>query len=161
MSDRPIDLRYFTRQEFGPNPTRGIDWWPCMDPRLLVLLDVFRHQCGAPVSISQHGQALGRRLGRDVKSAHNYDRHGVVLAADTFPDMMDSPDDALEIIDLAEYVGFTGIGIYPHWSRPGLHLDTRRDREPGSPAKWGAISVDGSQEYVSVSAALDAWYDND
>lgn len=34
-------LQYFAKSEFVRGTT---NWWPLMNPRLLVLLDVYRHQ---------------------------------------------------------------------------------------------------------------------
>ena len=153
-----MHLYFFDKSEFGPQEnTRNIDWWPHMDPRLLVLLDVFRFQWNRAVSISRHGQALGRRLGRESTSDHNVDRHGVVLAADVFPAGMDTPERAKQALELALDIGFTSMGVYPHWSSPGLHLGTRRSTEPGAPAQWGAIRKDGVQTFVSVREALEQW----
>ena len=42
----------------------------------------------------------------------------------------------LEQLAMAERFGWGGIGIYPHWISPGLHVDTRQIKtyEPG--ARW-------------------------
>jgi len=37
-----------------------------------------------------------------------------------------------------------GLGIYPHWNSPGIHLDTRGHR-----ARWGALNINGKQVYKS------------
>lgn len=146
------ELVHFRRSEF----TRGgVDWWPRMDPRLLVLLDVFRHQWGKPVEISAHPDALGRDVAVDVVSDHNVNRHGMVLAVDVQPAVIIEQADARRAIRIARAIGFTAIGFYPNWRpRPGLHLGTRRDRRPEDPAVWGAVAVAGAQTYVSLDEAL-------
>ena len=47
--------------------------------------------------------------------------------------------------------GKIGLGIYPHWNNPGFHLDTRGER-----ARWGAVSRNGKQVYVSFKEAYGA-----
>lgn len=42
---------------------------------------------------------------------------------------------------VADYIG---LGIYPHWNRPGIHIDTRLYR-----ARWGALNVGGKQTYYN------------
>lgn len=143
----------------------GVDWWPHMDDRLLVLLDAFRAAHGRRVLLSPHPRAIGRRSGPGSRSDHNVDRHGVVLGVDTMPEGMTTPANAEACIALARRLGFTAIGVYPHWApSPGLHLAARRDRQPGDPALWGAVrrpsqeSPDGLvQTYVSVAVALAEW----
>lgn len=149
-------LHYFKPFEFGPSQYRTEDWWHEMCPRLLVLLDTFRFQWGRRVRISNNAVALGRKLGLDSISQHNFDRWGEVRAADCFPDGLVYREDARFAIYLARELGFTGIGLYPHWNGGvGLHLDTRRDRQPGDPALWGAVNgPKGEQQYVSLETAL-------
>jgi hypothetical protein len=143
-------LYYFRPVEFG-------EWWQMMDPRLLVLLDSLRHQWGKPIRISADDAAIGRNLGGSSLSQHNADKWGVVRAVDVFPEMLTSSFDAEDFVDLATRVGFTGIGVYPHWTGGiGVHLDTRVDAEPGNPAKWGAVNnAMGKQRYVALSEALE------
>ena len=148
-----MQLYYFTPSEFRRD---GVDWFKQMDGRLLVLLDTFRHEWGAKVSISAHPSALGRHDG-DKQSDHNVDLYGVVLAADVIPAGIADRHDAETAIEIAKRIGFTSIGFYPDWHpAPGLHLGTRRDRVPGSPAIWGAVRPDpnAKQAYVSLDAAL-------
>lgn len=145
-------LHYFDRREF----IRGDrDWFPDMDPRLLALLDVFRHLWGAPVAISPHPAALGRLLPLEALSDHNFTRHRAVLAADVMPKGMHSRAAAARALQLARDVTFTAIGLYPDWQpAAGLHLAIRRDREPGAPALWGAVRQNDRQVYVTLEQAL-------
>lgn len=146
-------LYHWTRDEFERD---GVNWFEEMDHRLLVLLDVFRDQWEAKVIISPHPAALGRRLGTKV-SDHNVDLHGRVLAADVMPVGMNTRAQVEHAIRIAKYIGFTSIGFYPDWlPAPGLHLGTRLDRMPGTPAIWGAVRPEPSrrQAYVSLDQAL-------
>jgi hypothetical protein len=148
-------LYHFRPSEFDRN---GVNWYARMDPRLLVLLDVFRHQWG-PVRISPHHHALGRKRWPNQNSDHYVDEDmTTVYAADVLPAGMTRHADAKRAITLAEQCAFTSIGLYPHWwPSPGLHLGTRPGRQPGNPATWGAIRPerDDPQAYVSLSAALE------
>lgn len=151
-----IQLYYFEPDEF----IRGdINWFPAMSPRLLVLLDTFRHLTGKCI-ISPHPKAIGRRteIIDGYYDAHNFDKWDEVRGIDVFPYLPDESiyDEPHGWIDTAKGIGFTGIGLYPHWTykgkqRPGLHLDVRHNREPGNPSKWGRIG----QEYVSLDKAME------
>ena len=143
-----MELHYFKDSEF----IRGDrDWLPDMHPRLLVLLDVFRHQWGMPVKISSHPKALGRIMDPERKSDHNFTRNGVVLAADIMPANLFNRISAQSALTVARRCGFTSLGFYPHWQpHPGLHVGVRPGH-PSSAAQWGAILIDGVQTYVTLS----------
>ena len=145
-----MTLYFFSRDEF-----RG--WFDQMDPRLLFLLDSLRHQWGQPIRISQADGAIGRHMGEGL-SQHNADKWGMVRAVDVYVDGVTNEQQAREFVDLAEQVGFTGIGVYPDWAQGiGFHLDVRVDAIPGKPAKWGAVNNEvGQQRYVVMSQALEA-----
>lgn len=147
-------LHYFDRNEF-----RG--WWENMSPRLLVMLDVLRHQWGRPIEISGADGALGRAMGESL-SQHNITKWGEVRAADVFPQGVATMDDAERFTAAAKLVGFTGIGVYPD-AMPSVmfHLDIRIDRQPGNPATWGGLrrmigspAEDDDWRYVSLDEAL-------
>ena len=144
-----LTLYHFSRDEF-----RG--WFDRCDPRLLILLDSLRHQWGQPIRISPADGAIGREM-RDSISQHNIDKWGSVRAVDVYPEGVTNEHQAREFIDLAEQVGFTGIGVYPDWAGGiGFHLDVRVDAQPGKPAKWGAVNNEnGVQRYVALSQALE------
>ena len=142
-----MKLHYFKTEEFRGQKSK-------IDPRLLILLDTFRHVWGQPVAISAHPNAIGRDNG---DSYHNYVKHGEVYAIDVMPFGIEGYEDALRAAAAARMVGFTGIGFYPHWKpRPGLHLDTRPNRHPDNPALWGGIRVNGRQVYTEMEDALGA-----
>lgn len=148
-------LHYFTPAEFIRD---GVQWYPVMDQRLLVAVDILRHQWGQPIDISPAAGALGRHLGQTSKSQHNVDVHGTVRAMDVMPRGMDDVHAVNDFLHLAEQCAFGGIGIYPDWQpRPGVHLDVRHDAVPGYPARWGALDDPfGVQQYVSMNEALEA-----
>ena len=53
----------------------------------------------------------------------------------------------------AERFGFGGLGLYPDWSHPGLHLDVRDCSKQGYAARWGRIG----NKYVELATALVYW----
>lgn len=152
MTHANLFLRYFSPREFGPNSHgRTMDWWPRMNPSLLVRVDVFRHLWRQPVEVSGHPNALGRHSG-DSTSDHNVDRHGSVNGMDLFPRGLRTRADGLRALECAKRAGLSSFGIYPHWSSPGIHLGVRRPAHPF--ATWGAIRRNGVQTYVSLEEAL-------
>jgi len=79
--------------------------------------------------------------------------HGEIMAVDIHP-LPPGGADAEERqrwYQLAKQVGFTGIGIYPDWNRPGMHLDVRTDRQPGRPATWAGVYRGGKQIYTNIN----------
>jgi hypothetical protein len=151
-----VKLYYFQRDEFDRD---GRNWMASMDKRLLVLLDVFRHMWGQPIALSPHRRALGRPGWPNPNSDHYYSEpSGIIYAADVLPAAMGTRTMAERAIKLATDLGFTSLGLYPHWSpRAGLHLGTRVTHRPGSPATWGSIRVDPNQpqQYVSLAEAME------
>lgn len=145
-----IDLRYFSLDEFR-------DWKGRMSYRLLVLEDTLRHMWGAAITVSPVEGALGRHKGQSNTSQHNYDRWGEVRAMDQFLEGMDTRAEAERAVDLMTDIGFTGIGVYPHWHpKPGIHGDVRADEAPGDPALWGMLDDGDGQYQVSIEEALEA-----
>lgn len=151
-------MYFFDDSEFLRPPNGGgnsIDWKPKMAPRLLVLLDTFRFQWGAPVMISPAWGAIGRFLDDDA-SQHNIERWGEVRAIDLMPYGMVSAADRQRAFNIASSLGFTGIGLYPDWQpRPGIHLDVRIDQRPGFPATWAGVDRNGKQEYINIFDVLE------
>lgn len=136
-------MKYFTPEEFQ-------GWYGFIDIDVLQMLDDFRHAWGKPVRVTKALGGIGRRDGIANKSYHNIDRWGYVRAVDVMPEGMDNASSALVAVQLAEHVGFRGIGLYPHW-RPsaGLHLDNRPTL-----TMWGAIRKNDEQVYVTLDEAL-------
>ena len=133
------NLYYFDEHEFVRN---GVAWFPLMDSRILILVDLLRHLVQRPFLISESKHALGRRAG-DSQSWHNIDQHGVVYAMDGYFDGIDSIEKATDVVGLATDIGITGIGVYRDWrSAPfGFHFDSKTNRAPRIPCKVGARFV--------------------
>ena len=151
-----VDLVYFKPQEFVRN---GHNWFDLMDERLLVCVDILRHQWSefreidSPIRISAHPDALGRRMGRDRLSDHNIDKWGRVRAMDVMPEGLEDDPGAFRM--LAASCGITAYGLYPHWQpSAGVHLGMRSGVKMGVPAVWGAIRFDGKQVYTTHDAAV-------
>ncbi|MCG8392747.1 MAG: hypothetical protein MI745_06660 [Pseudomonadales bacterium] len=151
-----LPLEHFSASEFGP-------YWPLMNVELLLKLDAFRKALGYPVAISSAPGAIGRPIigggqaeSGAEKSWHNYALHGEIMAIDVHPLPPDGPSaqERRRWYEIAKQVGFTGIGIYPDWNRPGMHLDVRTDRTPANPATWAGVYRGGKQVYVSISEAF-------
>ena len=132
------ELRYFQASEFR-------DWAHLMSHELLYVLDEFRHLWGAPVTISPAQGVLGRR--DNSKSFHNVNYHGSVLAADIFPRNLERSN-FRDAVTLAEEAGAKGIGLYPDWSRPGMHLDVGKRGGDGM-GYWAGVGR--PQKYVAIS----------
>lgn len=126
------ELKFFSPSEFG-------EWWPYMDPDLLVKLDKFRELIGKPITISGHENAIGRHLGPLKGSYHNVDKHGKVRAVDIFPQGLNSVN-AKWYEQKAVEAGLGGIGFYPHWNGGfGMHVDN------GPKGRRWAFNEEGKQ----------------
>jgi uncharacterized protein YcbK (DUF882 family) len=101
-----------------------------MDSDFLNILDAFREYVGKPIIIHS-----------DWRS--NSERHSTGKAVDIHIVGMNCLDQLL----IAERFGrFKGIGIYPCWNNPGLHIDTAKD------GRWLAYESNGRQEYTALNA---------
>src|SRR5690625_5654583 len=100
-----MKLHYFSDSEFRGQKSK-------IDPRLLILLDTFRHVWGQPVAISAHPNAICRDNG---ESYHNYKKHGRVYASDVLPLGSERYEDAVRAAAGARTVGFTGRAVYPYY----------------------------------------------
>ena len=108
------DIKHFKPSEFD-HPNK-------MNPYLIRRLDQFREMIGKPIIIHS-----------DYRPGDS-GQHGLGNAVDIHVKGMNVVDQYL----LAEKTGlFNGIGVYPNWNNPGLHLDVRK----GSPARWGCWQV--------------------
>jgi hypothetical protein len=48
---------------------------------------------------------------------------------------------------------FNGIGVYPDWNNPGLHIDARpKAFKLGGDARWGCIKMGDRRHYVALDA---------
>jgi len=140
------ELIYFSASEFGV-------WWPLMNQDVLLKLDLFRSLLGAPVIISSAAGGIGRekQSGQGFDSLHNVLKWGQVRAVDVM-----LPFSTLQQgYDAARAAGFSGIGVYPDWKPShGMHLDNRPTRSSDAPALWSGVSVNGSQQYGSISQVV-------
>lgn len=141
----PPELRYFQPSEFG-------EWYSRMSPELLYKLDEFRHRWGYPVQVSPANGSLGRHQGEGSQSQHNVDLWGEVRAVDVFPTIkgryMRTAADRRRAQEIAEAVGFTGIGLYTD-TQPGnmLHVDVRTGNRV---AKWSRVGG----EYLDIGQVV-------
>ena len=113
-----------------------------MDAALVFTLDAFRTFVGRPVHV---------HCGKEERGSgwHPWGR-----AADVHVEGMPVLDQYLA----AERFNFPGIGVYPCWNNPGLHLDNR-PLDTGEPGfRWGAFYTmeKGSriQKYTSLDLAF-------
>ena len=144
-----IYAQHFTQEEFR-------EWADDMSPRLVTMLDVLRFRLGSAIEISGSAYALGRELGRGDLSEHNIDHWGEVLAVDCFVRGVYNRAQAEAVIYEAEWIGFTGIGVYSDThnnygeEQVMFHFGVRPNKMMGRPAKWGR--VDGKR--TSLMAAI-------
>lgn len=141
-ADQWKTLHYFKSTENWGDPDK-------MDFALIQELDSFRDFIKTPLLITRGTN------GQHVDGSMHY----LGRAADVvFPEV---PLSGLFDIWIAaqRFVGFRGIGIYPHWQdaeivRGGLHLDNR----PGNRALWMGVPDGDGQKYVALSAQnLKSW----
>jgi uncharacterized protein YcbK (DUF882 family) len=94
-----------------------------MNPLLVYSLDALRKIAGRPIIINS-----GYRPNDPGSTHRNGDAADIVITG-------------LSVIDqflLAEKTRlFSGIGVYPFWNRPGLHLDVRPLRANQHGPRWG------------------------
>jgi len=91
-----------------------------VDPFLIYSLDVLREMAGRPIII----HCAYKKSGHSNNSQHYHGK-----AADIHIKGLNVVDQYL----IAEKCGmFNGIGVYPFWSSPGLHVDIRQ-----TPARCG------------------------
>lgn len=133
MTEKEIDnllwseLKYFKKEEFN-YPDEFINNGGFV---LLQKLDEFREFVGKPIII--HSDFRPGDKGQ----------HGKARAVDIHIKGMHIVDQFL----CAERSGFfKGIGVYPEWNSPGLHLDIRK----GSSARWGCWAKTGDKENIYV-----------
>lgn len=144
-----VELLYFTQADFFP-------WFPAMSGELIIRVDAMA------LLLTDYGYTFQiNRIGLESEgsnSQHNVTKWGEVRAIDigvllngkrlTKPELKLFYDRviALEL--------FSGVGVYPLWNTPGVHLDVREDRTPQSPATWGDVGVGSKHVYVGALQAL-------
>ena len=64
----------------------------------------------------------------------------IAFMTDKFKELVMKPDkDLFEQAIIAKLCGAEGIGIYPYWGKPGLHLDAERSNR--RPLAWIGVDV--------------------
>ena len=106
-------IRYFTPDEEWGNAGK-------VNPYLIIALDELRHKVGSPIIVHCAYSTSGHS-----KNSMHYEGKAV-----------DFHIKGMSLVDqylAAEKIGlFNGIGVYPFWNNPGLHIDIRT-----KPARWG------------------------
>lgn len=130
---------------FTPDENWG-DWqrmcWP-----LLTTLDDMRQYAGIPLIILRGWEP------RPKFSYHNID--GVSMAVDGY--FKTEKGTPLNVVDqyiiASRFDRFNGIGVYPHWDHPGLHLDIRvKEKRFDFDARWmGVLNDKGEQIYLPLT----------
>lgn len=118
-------LKYFSPGEFSG--------YKNMDNDFLVRLDKFREFVGRPIIIHS-----------DYREGDGSSQHHLGLAVDIHIKGLDVLDQYL----LAEKFDFSGIGVYPCWNRPGLHIDMRKGRR----ARWLGYNSGNGQQYTALNS---------
>lgn len=106
-------IKHFSPNENWGNPDK-------VNPYLVIALDALRDSVGKPIIIHCAYSTDGH-----AKDSMHYNGKAV-----------DIHIVGLNVVDqflAAERIGlFNGIGVYPFWNSPGLHLDIRTQ-----PGRWG------------------------
>lgn len=132
---RWCDVKHFKPKEFT---YKGKDVSNEMDYYLINRLDQFREMVGKPIVIHSSYR----------ESDTGY--HGTGEAVDFHIAGINVFDAFL----LAEKSGlFGGIGVYPNWNNPGLHLDIRQ-----KPSRWGCWTpTDPKKKNIYVPLDSEFW----
>jgi len=123
------DIKHFKPSEFSePNK---------MDYHFINRLDQFRESIGRPIII------LSSYRADNPKSKH-YDG----IAVDIYIKGLNCLDMFL-LAERSEF--FKGIGVYPNWNNPGIHIDMRN-----AEARWGCWTPTGVKDkiYVPLDSAF-------
>lgn len=109
-------IKYFSPSENFGDPAK-------MSYRLLILLDNLREFLERPIVI---------HCGYEDRQNSSYHCRG--MAVDCHCDL-----NLFDFFNAALRFEFIGVGVYPWWNNPGLHLDVR-PLDIGAPkAMWGSI----------------------
>ena len=135
-----------------------------MDPELVIGLGLTRDWIKRPMSFTQtvsgtvihpHGDAVDVWSKSHAKgSLHKYDcEHirtaevgsvvrapGALGLAQDWDCGIKDPEELFDMYLTIERLNYwEGIGLYPHWNRPGFHVDIRSQEHPSARARWFRI----------------------
>jgi len=109
-------IKDFTPEEFGTVDMNGILIYTLQKMRTYINRRIFVH-CGF-----------------EFRDTGGY--HPLKMAADIHIEDLHVVDQYL----IAEkFDAFNGIGVYPFWGSPGLHLDTRPNPKTNIDSRWGCL----------------------
>lgn len=146
-----MKLTHFKPEEF--TDADGVAWFNLMSVKLLGCLDHLRERTGFSISINKVSGAIGRTdtsTSQHNARANDWDE---VRAVDVT--VRNAEGKPLKILEAewfateAEACGFTGIGMYPRWNKPGFHLDVRWSKTAGGAAKWSDLGIGSDHVYTT------------
>ena len=111
LNGEDYQVQYFRKHE--KNDLGEVCWGEPdnMNPRLIYLLDQFRNYVGRPI-----------RINYGTQGSHSPNsQHFLGNAIDLYVPALSWKEQFLA----ATRFPFTGVGVYPFWNNPGLHLDIR------------------------------------
>ena len=114
-------IRYFKSGENFGDPAK-------MSYLLLLTLDNLREFIGLPIVIH-----CGYEAGGHSENSYHYKGMAVDCHAKDLP--------LADFYFAATRFGFHGIGVYPWWNNPGLHLDIRPSHPFTGRAFWGSTAA--------------------
>ena len=125
------EVEWFTEEEFTDVHKM---WAP-----LLWELDKLRAYLGRGIGVSESNPIWFPETSHAKKSLH-YIGRAVDVNCTSCP--------LWEFFLAASRFKFTGIGVYPHWNTPGLHLEIRED--VSKPRKYWWRDANGSYRAISI-----------
>jgi uncharacterized protein YcbK (DUF882 family) len=126
-------------KHFSPNENWGD--WTKMAKNLFLALDKFREYVGHPVYVN---------CGYATNGHTNKSYHYKGMAVDIHVKNVNVIDQFLAAERIDE---FNGIGLYPDWRNPGLHLDIRpKNQKFEKDSRWLAIRLNGKQTYIALNS---------
>ncbi|MDI3547905.1 MAG: Peptidase [Halanaerobiales bacterium] len=122
LNGKPYEVKYFTKNE--KNDLGKVCWGEPdkINPLLIYLLDQMRGFVGSPFRINYGTQG--------VHSPNS--QHYLGNAVDGYFPGLSIKEQFL----IAIRFPFTGIGVYPYWNNPGLHLDVRQIHQEYKAMWW-------------------------
>ena len=121
---------YFKESEAWGNP--GM-----MARELIEALNAFRDHVGRPVIVHCGTQ------GAHVQNSYHYRGEAVDIH-------VDGMNVIEQFLAASRFTAFRGLGLYPYWNNPGLHLDCRTLTYNAPRARW---LRDKAGNYVNITPA--------